>query len=212
MFEMFPLLASVAAPIISSIIGNVGAQQRQDAMNAYNNPVNQMQRYAQAGLNPNLIYGQGTPGNQASAVPFMTPDVDPVKIWSAANAVKESRMRRQSLYWKSRAQELLGDYQSIKNSALGPELPKQAGYQTSIMRHQIQNMAINWGLTATRGEGAVLDNRIKSIIEKIQKQNLESGEYYNRLRDFGVERGDNPLYRMGSLILHKYVPHVRLKP
>lgn len=31
--------------------------------NDYNSPSAQMERYAQAGLNPNLIYGQGTPGN-----------------------------------------------------------------------------------------------------------------------------------------------------
>lgn len=31
--------------------------------NEYNSPANQMQRFAAAGLNPNLIYGQGNPGN-----------------------------------------------------------------------------------------------------------------------------------------------------
>lgn len=31
--------------------------------NAYNTPEAQMQRYEDAGLNPHLIYGQGTPGN-----------------------------------------------------------------------------------------------------------------------------------------------------
>lgn len=35
--------------------------------NAYNTPAAQMQRYKDAGLNPNLIYGQGTPGNAAAA-------------------------------------------------------------------------------------------------------------------------------------------------
>lgn len=33
----------------------------------YNSPVNQMARFKDAGLNPNLIYGQGTPGNMQSA-------------------------------------------------------------------------------------------------------------------------------------------------
>ena len=31
--------------------------------NKYNSPKEQMARYTQAGLNPNLIYGKGTPGN-----------------------------------------------------------------------------------------------------------------------------------------------------
>lgn len=41
--------------------------------NEYNSPANQMKRYEQAGLNPNLIYGQGTPGNAASSPEQVTP-------------------------------------------------------------------------------------------------------------------------------------------
>lgn len=39
----------------------------------YNNPKNQMLRYQEAGLNPNLIYGQGNPGSQSSALTY--PDI-----------------------------------------------------------------------------------------------------------------------------------------
>lgn len=35
--------------------------------NEYNLPKNQMARFAEAGLNPNLIYGSGNPGNASSA-------------------------------------------------------------------------------------------------------------------------------------------------
>jgi len=35
--------------------------------NSYNTPQQQMQRYQEAGLNPALMYGNGTPGNAASA-------------------------------------------------------------------------------------------------------------------------------------------------
>lgn len=47
-------------------------KKRQREMNEYNSPASQMKRYQEAGLNPNLIYGQGTPGNQTAPVP--TPD------------------------------------------------------------------------------------------------------------------------------------------
>jgi len=43
-----------------------------ERMNKYNSPANQMSRFQEAGLNPNLIYGQGSPGNQSSPTP--TPD------------------------------------------------------------------------------------------------------------------------------------------
>lgn len=45
--------------------------------NEYNNPKNQMTRFKEAGLNPNLMYGKGTPGNaqtmpQYQALPSST--------------------------------------------------------------------------------------------------------------------------------------------
>ena len=36
-----------------------------DKQNAYNSPASQMQRYIEAGLNPNLMYSQGSSGNQS---------------------------------------------------------------------------------------------------------------------------------------------------
>lgn len=42
--------------------------------NEYNSPQAQMQRFAEAGLNPNLIYGQGTSGNSSSAPQMVTPN------------------------------------------------------------------------------------------------------------------------------------------
>lgn len=41
----------------------------------YNTPANQMARFGEAGLNPNLIYGQGSPGNMESAPRY--PDIRP---------------------------------------------------------------------------------------------------------------------------------------
>jgi len=48
----------------------------QDKQNAYNAPINQMDRFKAAGLNEHLIYGQGSPGNQSS--PQTYPDIKPV--------------------------------------------------------------------------------------------------------------------------------------
>lgn len=48
-------------------------QQRDDSIkfwemqNSYNTPQQQMQRFAEAGMNPALAYGNGTPGNASSA-------------------------------------------------------------------------------------------------------------------------------------------------
>lgn len=47
----------------------------------YNAPKSQMQRYIDAGLNPNLIYGQGTPGNMESAPKY--PNIQAPNIQAA---------------------------------------------------------------------------------------------------------------------------------
>jgi len=81
---IIPLVAGVA-----SYFANRAAQKRQnkanmglaqfqadanerylDKQNEYNTPANQMARYKQAGLNPNLIYGQGNPGNQSQPLSY----------------------------------------------------------------------------------------------------------------------------------------------
>ena len=52
-------------------------QKMVQQQNEYNSPVAQMQRYAQAGLNPNLVYSQGNPGNQSSIPSYQRADVKP---------------------------------------------------------------------------------------------------------------------------------------
>jgi len=49
--------------------------QQTSAANEYNSPEAQMQRYIEAGLNPHLIYGQGTPGNQSSIPQYSPPNI-----------------------------------------------------------------------------------------------------------------------------------------
>lgn len=48
--------------------------------NEYNSPVNQMKRFAEAGLNPNLVYTQGNPGNQTSVPSYQRANVQPAQF------------------------------------------------------------------------------------------------------------------------------------
>lgn len=68
------------------------AQQQHDANKQllqeqlkYNTPQSQMQRFQDAGLNPNLIYGQGSPGNQSA--PLSYPDIKPTDYSTLMNVV-----------------------------------------------------------------------------------------------------------------------------
>jgi len=85
-----PLIASQIGAMTLPFVGQLlqGAQNRRLAefqMDAnrqllqeqleYNSPKNQMKRFEEAGLNKNLIYGQGNPGNQTA--PLTHPDIRP---------------------------------------------------------------------------------------------------------------------------------------
>jgi len=47
-----------------------------EKQNAYNTPANQMQRLRDAGLNPALMYGQGTTGNAEKALPYQQAQIE----------------------------------------------------------------------------------------------------------------------------------------
>lgn len=56
-----------------------------DKQLAYNSPESQMKRYQDAGLNPHLVYGQGSPGNQNA--PLQYPDIKPTDYQSLMSNV-----------------------------------------------------------------------------------------------------------------------------
>jgi len=50
-------------------------QKQLELMNKYNSPESQMERFTQAGLNKNLIYQQGSPGNQTMIPKYNAPNI-----------------------------------------------------------------------------------------------------------------------------------------
>lgn len=75
------------------------SEQMVDKQNAYNSPVQQMARYQEAGLNPNLIYGTGTAsaGNQMVTPSYQraemqTPDVMTPGVARAQNIIQLASM------------------------------------------------------------------------------------------------------------------------
>nr|DAV85386.1 MAG TPA: DNA pilot protein VP2 [Microviridae sp.] len=59
----------------------------------YNHPAAQMQRFLEAGLNPNLVYGQGTPGNIANVPRY--PEISMPNLVQAFSSAYELTMRGQ---------------------------------------------------------------------------------------------------------------------
>lgn len=83
----FPFIAAatIAAPFVQTMIQNRMNKKMSDytydrdramweAQNRYNSPRMQMARFTAAGLNPNLMYSQGTSGNSSSMPKYNPPD------------------------------------------------------------------------------------------------------------------------------------------
>jgi len=73
--------------------------------NEYNTPANQMKRFEEAGLNPNLIYGQGSPGLAQASMPkyqdvkgtFGLPGLNPSSLATTINAYQDFRIKSQQV-------------------------------------------------------------------------------------------------------------------
>lgn len=88
--------------------------------NQYNSPAAQMQRFKQAGLNPNLIYGQGNAGNATTLPRYSAPTMQPVTVHPA-------------IFQIGNALDVLGKYMDYRIKSAQEQQIRQ---QTSNMWYQ----------------------------------------------------------------------------
>lgn len=163
--------------------------------NAYNTPAAQMARFKDAGLNPHLMYGQGTPGN-ATGAPTMKPtkveptwrDLNTGEVIGQYMALKKDQSQIDLLQEQKRVVEeqataaqikndMLGMKRAIYEDMLGADLSFRKG-QLANIESQIALRLKQEGLTGAQAEWA------KKKIEKY----ISSGGKINIDRDSGWER------------------------
>lgn len=86
---LFDSLLGFGSQYTSSLLNYQNMEKLIDKQNAYNTPANQMQRFAEAGLNPNLVYGLGNNGNQPASGSIAPVDFD--------TSQREARLARMSI-------------------------------------------------------------------------------------------------------------------
>lgn len=116
-------------------------------MMKYNTPVAQMSRFEKAGLNPRLIYGQGTPGNVSSFPQYRAPDVSyqfeavdpgPAAI-AGINAYSGLRQTESSVALQAQQKVVQQWAGAIKRSSYmiqGPDRQKAASLVAALRRGQ----------------------------------------------------------------------------
>jgi len=201
---MWPALLGAA---VSGLVGYIANRFSTKQQNAYNAPVAQMQRYRDAGLNPNLIYGQGTPGNQPAPVPVPEVDLSPVHHQMAAyaltrakeethqyikhanaNALHEAQVKQQEA--ARRSYDLrLQDYEVGNKMRLSDYSVEAADVD---LLHRLQSLSL------AKKEALLKDQDLD-----IRKAILSDKNWANMLHDLGLDRHDSPWARAALTVGHK---------
>jgi hypothetical protein len=180
--------AKSGAPSSSSVL-NTGLtmltnyQNRQNALkdqqrlNLYNSPQQQMQRFKEAGLNPNLIYKQTNEGAPVRSTDYVAPQINETQldVLGKSNNIQVQKMNMESMRLRNENQELQND---ILRSQI-PDLKEKIGIQnrvgnatydklveaTNLLRQQrSQNDTINPLLVKKEEKNLkILDNQIYAL-------------------------------------------------
>jgi len=103
-----------------------------ERQNAYNSPEQQMQRFKDAGLNPNLIYGQGNAGNATTLPKYQKPDIS-IKA-PQANVMGNLNM-----------------YQDLKNKKASEDVLQE---QARLLSEKALTESVNRAYIFTKDQGA----------------------------------------------------------
>lgn len=171
-------LLSGAGNVVSTVLANRAnrklaeysyEQQRQmiAEQNAYNSPVQQMARYAEAGLNPNLIYGSGqaSAGNQSQIAKYDAPRMDAPNVELGVTGALQMALA----YRQAEADIALKQEQAYAQKMLG------LGYQQDYYQKQVE--------TAVKSMQAGL----KTPSGVWSQDELEQIRHGNRLRHYDLE-------------------------
>lgn len=166
-------------------------QQNLESQLQYNTPQSQMMRYQDAGLNPNLVYGQGNPGNQTA--PLQYPDAKPADFQSAFSQI--GPLLNQSLMTQSQVQAT-------------DAKTRQTYVMTQLNRLQIQVMEKN-PLLDSAGFKAIID-ALKSTAEikgsDATMKGIESGfkNMEGQGRYGGMKLGEVKLFKELELLEQRF--------
>lgn len=136
-------------------------KQRADALsdwnrqNQYNSPSQQMQRFKEAGLNPNLVYGQMTNAPvvrsaEAKAPDFVAPRLDTQNIGNILGSYYDIKSKELSLKQQEKAIEIADEdlkYKQRANTLGNSILPYQteaASLKNQQIQAQIDNTIADW--------------------------------------------------------------------
>ena len=184
--------------------------------NTYNSPQAQMSRFQDAGLNSNLIYSQGNPGNATTIPKYEAPtmqrmDVPRIDMGVApALDMYYNAKQKDAQISQTKAQTDLIQKQAVTETVdQTTKALQQAQIGVSTARNQFDlNMARQLQTNSLQTAEMNLRNLTRSVDLKAKElslyplkqedlqQSILAKKYQNDYRSYGVSESDNLLYRI----------------
>ena len=169
-------LASIAAPVLGNVIGNIGRRKAEREARDYNHPAQQMARLQEAGLNPNLIYGS-SPAQAAGT--GQAPDYQ-MKISSQdilnTQTLKQITAQTQNI----RAQTNLADMNAASIAARIPGLQAESQFAAGTILDRM-------GIVSANARKAMVDAGIATATQHAQIQRIINDSKISQLSVRGKE-------------------------
>lgn len=167
--------------------------------NQYNLPKNQMARFRDAGLNPNLIYGQGNSGNAApiSAPTPITTNFQPVRIGDALKTAGLSRLN--NLYdleiKKATVDNLKAQNEVIKEDAILKRTTRSRGQFDLDFESELRDVSAESRRERLRQTRVTTDNSIDENARRAVQNTTSIQEAAERMLTMQERRKAMPLER-----------------
>lgn len=151
--------------------------QQWERENLYNSPMQQMQRLEQAGLNPNLMYGQGNPGSASSLKSEMPSSVGPARVNNSLQFLGNSLAPAISMYQDLQNRQAQLSVQQKQAALLDQEIAGKAldnvakGYMNNVSysksKYAEGHADYDYMLKQIKFDSAAKDLHIKGMNERI---------------------------------------------
>ena len=169
-------LAILGFDTLGNILTNEHYKKQQQAlinqMNEYNTPANQMQRFKDAGLNPNLMAGQISAGNQSSSGEPHAMQLHPIDALTAASNVNLQAAQADEIRERAKAQRntnSLFAYDSVLKALSINELQSRINKQIKDLEMMDSQKKLNEAQTQSLNELRQYEVKLKDAQAELAK-------------------------------------------
>lgn len=169
-------LAVLGFDVLGNLLTNEQYKRQQqqliNQMNEYNTPANQMQRYKDAGLNPNLIAGQISAGNQSSAGEPYAMQLHPIDALTAVSNVNLQAAQADEIRERATAQRnanSLFAYDSVLKALSINELQSRINKQIKDLEMMESQKKLNEAQTQSLNELRQYEVKLKDAQAELAK-------------------------------------------